>query len=64
MHIALAIVSAVSFVAARLLQTTELMRWICGSPTVLAMSGAVIRIFKDQAEYERKLLLKRAASCG
>ncbi len=58
-YIALALVAVASFAGTWLLAITDLWRGIMSLPAVFALIGAVVQIFRDQAEYEKKLLLQR-----
>lgn len=56
---ALAVVGSVSFLAASLLPTTDLLRAISGFPAVIALIAAVFQVFRDQAQHEKVLATQR-----
>lgn len=58
-YIALVLIVAVSFSVAWLVSTTDFWQEILRLPGVVALIGAVFQIFRDQAEYDKKLLLQR-----
>jgi hypothetical protein len=58
-YLALSLVAIVSFLGAWLLPTTDIMHGIMGAPAIMALIGIIYQIFRDQAEYEKRLLLQR-----
>jgi hypothetical protein len=58
-YIVLAIVFVISLGTAVLLPTADILRWVSGTPAIVALIGVVLQIFRDHAQHERALAIQR-----
>ncbi len=58
-YIILTIVFLLSLGVAVLLPTADILRWISGTPAIVALIGVVLQIFRDHAQHEKALAIQR-----